>query len=334
MIQELIDDLQADKILMKEAFDRAKVIAVRNDDSDFISWLDFELFGYNKNDIPPYRIIKCTTNIKINTLFNFTLKKNDLTKIDRDSFTDNEKKIFNNCKIIVGISEIQKLCSSHNTSIISLPENYQDLDDLKDFYDEEFPKMRFIKLSITREVSRELLIQLINKVRHKLIESLSKYKVLINPENSLTTKQQAKEDDTKILNNIYISLQNNNNQTMSNDKYVNEGQTGSMGPNNTVHISEQNQIIYKFPEDYNYTLLSDELSKLKNKVDEKILNSTDDTDRSDISTAVLKAQKAAKQKDGNAILKNLKIGGEWLLDTAKELTSSIAADVIKKSMGM
>ncbi len=49
---------------------------------------------------------------------------------------------------------------------------------------------------------------------------------------------------------------------------------------------------------------------------------------------VAKAEEAAQKKDGPKVLEFLKNAGKWALDAATSIGTTIAADVIKKSMGI
>ena len=49
---------------------------------------------------------------------------------------------------------------------------------------------------------------------------------------------------------------------------------------------------------------------------------------------VASAEEAAKNKEGNKVVKHLKSAGKFALDTAQKIGVSLAAEVIQKQMGM
>lgn len=84
MIKELIKDISYDKISLNQALTRAKLIAYKIDNEDFISWINKELNGYDDLDtVPEYREFYCEMFAKVQNPYSGS--KNipiDLTEID------------------------------------------------------------------------------------------------------------------------------------------------------------------------------------------------------------------------------------------------------------
>jgi len=60
MIKELVKDISYDKITLNQALTRAKLVAYKIDNNEFISWINKELNGYDNLDIvPEYREFYC-----------------------------------------------------------------------------------------------------------------------------------------------------------------------------------------------------------------------------------------------------------------------------------
>ncbi|PKH78887.1 hypothetical protein CXF60_13020 [Psychrobacter sp. 4Bb] len=85
MIKELIKDISYDKISLDQALTRAKLIAYKIDNDEFISWISRELNGYDDLDIiPEYRELHCDIVARVENPYNGTrLVPIDLTEFDR-----------------------------------------------------------------------------------------------------------------------------------------------------------------------------------------------------------------------------------------------------------
>lgn len=59
MIRELIEDLTFDKITLSQGLTRSKIIAYKINNSIFKEWLESEISGYKKKELPDYRVIRC-----------------------------------------------------------------------------------------------------------------------------------------------------------------------------------------------------------------------------------------------------------------------------------
>ncbi|WP_286740415.1 hypothetical protein [Psychrobacter sp. UBA3068] len=85
MIKELIKDISYDKISLDQALTRAKLIAYKIDNEEFISWISRELNGYDDLDvIPEYRELHCDIVARVENPYSGTrLVPIDLTEFDR-----------------------------------------------------------------------------------------------------------------------------------------------------------------------------------------------------------------------------------------------------------
>lgn len=70
MIKELIKDISYDKITLNQALTRAKLVAYKIDNNEFISWINKELNGYDDLDIvPEYREFYCEMFAKVHSSY-------------------------------------------------------------------------------------------------------------------------------------------------------------------------------------------------------------------------------------------------------------------------
>lgn len=84
MIKELVKDISYDKITLNQALTRAKLVAYKIDNKDFISWINKELNGYGDLDIvPEYREFYCEMFAKVqNPYYGSKNVPIDLTEIN------------------------------------------------------------------------------------------------------------------------------------------------------------------------------------------------------------------------------------------------------------
>jgi len=187
---------------------------------------------------------------------------------------------------------------------------------------EQFEK----KLRSTDFHTTDIDIPLLEEVRINIREE----KII---EHEKTSEQNVNTVEQKTEQNIIIYNNLKNANTMG-DKY--DIQTGfGVGPNAKVEIQSVQVINYKFPENFDFKELENELSLLKIAVSEKAIKESDPSKfqiAADVTEAELETKK--ENKDKNKILQYLAKGGQWLLDTAKEIGVSVAAEIIQKSMGI
>lgn len=115
------------------------------------------------------------------------------------------------------------------------------------------------------------------------------------------------------------------------DNYnVNQSQVGAVGNNASSHNNSFQQVNHTAPENFNFEALIPELEKLKKALKEKA-----DTPEEFMSISkVAEAETAVKEKNYGKLVENLKAGGKWVFDTAKDIGVNVIAAVISKQMGI
>lgn len=114
------------------------------------------------------------------------------------------------------------------------------------------------------------------------------------------------------------------------DKYE-ASQAGAQGPHSHAHDMTFNQLWNRYKEDVNLATLANELELFRRKITTK---ADDSVEAAIAGGEIAKAELAAKQNDGPSVMQHLKSAGNWALDFATSVGSSLVAEVIKKSMGM
>lgn len=113
------------------------------------------------------------------------------------------------------------------------------------------------------------------------------------------------------------------------DKYV-AVQAGAMGPGAHAHDMNFNQVWNQLSNSIDLPSLSSELSKLRAKLKEKATDAEHDIAVGSLALA----EQAAKKGDGSKTLEYLAKAGKWALDAATQIGTTVAAEAIKKSIGM
>ncbi|NND23903.1 MAG: hypothetical protein HKN86_04345 [Acidimicrobiia bacterium] len=124
-------------------------------------------------------------------------------------------------------------------------------------------------------------------------------------------------------------VENHQNEKTGGDTYY-VNQAGSVGPNSSANNITFNQLNYNVPDNLDYDSLGNQLSKLK----EKLSQSANTPDEYLAISEVAKSEEAAKENDGNKVVKHLLSGGKWVFETAKEIGVDIITSLIKKQMDM
>lgn len=121
---------------------------------------------------------------------------------------------------------------------------------------------------------------------------------------------------------------NINETTMGDKNIINNSQVGAVGSNakSTKNIFEQNN--YTLPDNINFDLLSQELSKLKNN----LKSNAESSEEFKAISEVAEAENAAKKKDANKVVQHLLNGGKWVLNTAKDIGVEVVAELINKQL--
>jgi hypothetical protein len=113
------------------------------------------------------------------------------------------------------------------------------------------------------------------------------------------------------------------------DKYE-AGQVGAMGPGAHAHDMNFNQVWNQFGHGIDLLSLAGELSKLRAELKKK----TTDPEHDIAVGSLAIAEQAAKKGDGSKTLEYLAKAGKWALDSATQIGATVAAEAIKKSLGI
>ncbi|AAZ19464.1 hypothetical protein Psyc_1616 [Psychrobacter arcticus 273-4] len=113
MIKELIKDISYDKISLNQALTRAKLIAYKIDNNEFISWINKELNGYDDLDIvPEYRQLACDIVAKVENPYHGSKR----VPIDLTELNQNIEGNLYKFNYISGISNIEQNLENVNHS--------------------------------------------------------------------------------------------------------------------------------------------------------------------------------------------------------------------------
>jgi hypothetical protein len=121
-----------------------------------------------------------------------------------------------------------------------------------------------------------------------------------------------------------------NKETIMGDKYIISGQAGVVGKNARSKNNSFQQIHLSSGQPIDLQKLAGELTRLRDHLKKQPL--TEDQDL--IVADIVQAKKAAEAKDGSKVLTFLKSAGQWGFGVATDIGATLAAEVIKKSMGM
>jgi len=113
------------------------------------------------------------------------------------------------------------------------------------------------------------------------------------------------------------------------DKYQ-AVQAGAMGPGAHAHDINFSQVWNQLSASFDLTSLANELSKLRVYLKEKATDAEHDITVGSLALA----EQAAKKGDGSKTLEYLAKTGKWVLDAATQIGATLAAEAIKKSLGM
>ena len=197
MIKELIKDISYDKISLNQALTRAKLIAYKIDNEEFISWINKELNGYDDLDtVPEYREFYCEVVAKVQNPY--AGSKNvpiDLTEID--------ERIDGNLYNYV-----------HMAGILNIEQNIIDAKDANEQYGYiDFPIeiVRDVRKIFEREdiiaVRRRIVFgrlhNILNMTKQKLLDTLLELnKAFPNLEDEYMNDDK-KDTASQIITNIY-----------------------------------------------------------------------------------------------------------------------------------
>lgn len=200
MIKELINDLAYDKITINQGLTRAKLIANKIKDSDFIKWITNELNGYSNSDVPEYRKIPCGLSASISDFQGLRTVPIDATELDKKM----------NGSIYE--AEVQQ-------SIDTLEESIANIEG-ESLYIKLPQKIVSLLSTLThtqlidagKEVQKSQLKYIINQTKQRLLDTLMNLdEIFPNFENSYVDSKENQEKVQHIINNhIYGTNINTN----------------------------------------------------------------------------------------------------------------------------
>ena len=116
---------------------------------------------------------------------------------------------------------------------------------------------------------------------------------------------------------------------MAGDTYVTRN-AGAVGPNATAHNTTITENYGAPLEGMDLLALTAQLRSLKQAMSSEAQN----TSQFEAVAAVSAAEDAAQKGDGAAIIAKLRAAGTWALETATKIGVSVAAEALKKAIGL
>ena len=116
---------------------------------------------------------------------------------------------------------------------------------------------------------------------------------------------------------------------MAGDTFITRN-AGAVGPKSTAHHTTFIESYGTPLEGIDISTLAEQLRLLK----QAMSSEAQDTDQFEAVAAVSAAEDAAKKRDGAAIVAKLKAAGSWAFETATKIGVSVAAEAIKKALGL
>lgn len=114
------------------------------------------------------------------------------------------------------------------------------------------------------------------------------------------------------------------------DQYNIQGQTGAVGPGAHAHDLNFNQLWNQYSSEIDVAKLADELYQVRQAMKKESETLEHDTAVGEIAAA----ETAAKDNDGPKALEHLKKAGKWAFSVAENIGTTIAAEVLKKAIGL
>jgi hypothetical protein len=113
------------------------------------------------------------------------------------------------------------------------------------------------------------------------------------------------------------------------DKYT-VGQAGAVGLSSHAHDMTFNQIWNHASSSIDLSILANELTQLRTKLKEQSTEPEHDVAVGEIACAEV----AANKGDGPTVMKHLAKAGKWALDVATKIGIPVAAEALKKAIGL
>jgi len=146
------------------------------------------------------------------------------------------------------------------------------------------------------------------------------YAMLISKVKQFNFRPQIEQKTVNFINNIEI---------MENKYKIENSQVAAIGDNAKADNNQFQQTNYTIPKDLDYDKLINELNELKNHV----ASQEDLQHKDDAITNIEEAKKEAANKNGNGVVKYLKMGGTWLFETATKIGISVVTELLKNNLG-
>jgi hypothetical protein len=126
------------------------------------------------------------------------------------------------------------------------------------------------------------------------------------------------------LRNVFVK------EVYMGDKNINYGQAGAMGRHSTGTITNYGQVWQQMKSTVDLDKLAAELVELRAALRQKAQTVEEDK----AVAVVAEAESEARKGNGPGALEKLARAGSWVLGVAKDIGVSLAAEALKKSLGM
>jgi len=159
-------------------------------------------------------------------------------------------------------------------------------------------------------------------------ERIKYQRIALDEERQRLRLEGAKEQLDSLVDKLMLRIGNVTVQPggVMGDKYEISGQAGAVGPNAQAHDMNfsQNQLQVDLPR------LAAELDRLRQEMKKEAVDPDQDIAVSEIA----KAAQCANTGEEHKVTAHLKSAGKWALDTATKIGVSVAAEALKKSLGV
>lgn len=197
MIKELIKDISYDKISLNQALTRAKLIAYKIDNGEFISWINNELNGYDDSSlVPEYREFYCDIFAKVESpYYGSRLTPIDLTEINKQV-------------------DVNLYSYTHRSGILNIEQNLIEARNANEQYGYVDFSIEIVKnvrdifqnndiSAVRRRIQFGNLNNILNVAKQKLLDTLLELnKVFPNLEDEYMNDDK-KDTASQIITNIY-----------------------------------------------------------------------------------------------------------------------------------
>lgn len=215
IIDELINELTNKNNHLTDILIKTKVLAFKLKNKELIEWIDSELNGYPKNEVPDYRIISCqiigTISNGYQRMSNYPIPLLGLDKKHVD--------ILKTFKLVQSISTLDEFV--HNEKGGKMAENIPA--ELYGYLSKDFDN-GFVVEYARREIDKVQIIQILTAVRTKLLDFLLKLNEELGDTEDVKplTEGRSKDKIASLFNsavfgnNTTIIVGDHNTQTVSN----------------------------------------------------------------------------------------------------------------------